>query len=181
MKKIIMIIAAAFMVLACGGNKSQDPYTKYMDQAYEAMEKGDYDLAEDLLNEYGKWIMTLDDAESEVAAAKFEAWYETYGEKFEDMYEDYLVDTYGDVLDEFDADDVLGIYEEALERYGDVLDAYGDELVDAIDEYEDELVNAMNAYEDELEEAMEAYGDELEEAMEAYEDELLDALEDLDW
>ena len=136
MKKVIMIIAAAFMVLACGGNKSQDPYTKYFDQAYEALEKGDYELADELINEYGEWLMTLDEAETQVAMEKLEEWYDVHGEKLEAMYEKQLEEAYGDFLDEYDEDELLEAYEDAMEKYGD-------DLEDAMEKYEDALEDAL--------------------------------------
>ena len=171
MKKVIMIIAAAFMVLACGGNKSQDPYTKYLDQAYEAMENGDYELAEELLIEYQSWFVELDEAEMEEASARLEQWYESYGEEFEAMYEEYL-DEVGDYYDDLDYEGMLGEYEELLEEYDEeeLLEAYEE----ALEAYDDEV---LEAYGEAMEEALDAYGDSMEDALDAYED----ALDALDW
>lgn len=142
MKKVIMIMVAAFMVLACG-NKSQDPYTKYLDQAFEAMEKGDYEQAEQLLMEYEAWFAELDESEIEVAAVKLEQWYEANGDKFETMYEKYLdeigvlyddvdyeemFDAYDELLDEYDEEDLEEAYEKAIDAYEDALDDALDKL-----------------------------------------------------
>ena len=59
-----MTIVAAFMAIACGGNKQINPYTKILDQAYKAVEKGDFELTEQLLSEYEVWLNGLPEGEA---------------------------------------------------------------------------------------------------------------------
>jgi hypothetical protein len=96
MNKILMTIVAAFIAVACGGNKQSNPYTKILDQAYKAVEKGDFELTEELMYEYEVWLNGLPEDEAKVAEDEFTKWYETNGEKFEAMYEKAM-DAYGEL------------------------------------------------------------------------------------
>lgn len=96
MNKILMTIVAAFMAVACGGNKQSNPYTKILDQAYKAVEKGDFELTEELVYEYEVWLNGLSEDEAKVAEEEFTKWYEAKGERFEAMYEKAL-EAYGEL------------------------------------------------------------------------------------
>ena len=91
-----MTIVAAFMAVACAGNKPSNPYTKILDQAYKAVEKGDFELTEELVYEYEVWLNGLSEDEAKVAEEEFTKWYEAKGERFEAMYEKAL-EAYGEL------------------------------------------------------------------------------------
>ena len=86
MNRILRTIVAAFMAVACGGNT----YTEILDQAYDAVEKGDFEKTEELLMKYQLWLNELSEDEATVAEEEFTKWYEAKGEQFEAMYEEAL-------------------------------------------------------------------------------------------
>lgn len=100
-----MILAAAMLVFACGGNSGkkgtaeqkeivEQKAAKYATEIFEAELAGDYDKMDQLALELEKWAENL----SEEEMAKAQAAFMTAVEKFE-------ADHYGDEYDDWDEED----------------------------------------------------------------------------
>ena len=134
MKKILLMVAAVAMLVACGGNGKQaeakktveeqveakktieEQATYYVNELLKAQQTGDYDKCVDLSEEMDKWIETLSETDlekAELAAEKAAmAFYasstgaDEYGDWDDEDYddEDYDDEDYDD-YDEEDYDD----------------------------------------------------------------------------
>lgn len=96
MNKILITVIAAIMAVACSGSRQSNPYTEILEQAYAAVEEGDFEQTEKLLLKYSDWLNGLSEEETIIAEEEFTKWYEAKGAQFEAMYEKAL-EAYGEL------------------------------------------------------------------------------------
>ena len=146
MKKLFMIFTAALVVFACGGGKKksqEDPYTKYLDLAFEALMAGDIEKVALYEEQYEEWYDSLSEDEQEIADEKYLQWME--------KNEDAVNEAYENALDAVE-DEVYDAFEDVVDE--EVYDAYEKAVDEAADMYEDALDEAADMYEDALEDAL---------------------------
>lgn len=194
MKKLFLILAATVVLFACGGGKKksqEDPYTKYLDLALEALKAGDIEKVASYEEQYDEWYESLSEAEQEIADEKYLQWMEknedAVNEAYEKAVEEQAVAYYEQMMNadgDWDKMDALmeeiekwyyGLSEEDQEKADAAIEKamYGD-LVGEEDEEDDDWYSDEEEDEYEYEEVEEvtpvAVTNDWDEYLDRYED-----------
>ena len=169
MKKLFVIMVAAFAFVACQEEKKAEPTTEervenYLNDLYKAAEDCDAEKFEALFLELEEFISGLSEEEFAKAEEALENWGDKNDDKM-DVIDDCM--TYG--VPEF-YDDVDDYYYEAWED----AEEYYDEALEDAEKYYDEALEDAEEYYEAATKAAEKYVDD---AMEAADDYVNDALE----
>ena len=98
MKKLFAILAAALLVVACGGGNTKEEPKSIEDQALEhvakiekATKNGDYEELQAAQVAFEEWFKSLNDEQQNEAALALVEWMESnnYGYGYDEDYEDY--------------------------------------------------------------------------------------------
>lgn len=170
MKKLFVIMVAAFAFVACQEEKKAEPTTEervenYLNDLYKAAEDCDAEKFEALSLEFEEYLMGLSEEEYAKADEFAVKWGEENAMKFEVID---LCMTYG-VPEDFE-DEVDDYYDEVMEDAED----YYDEAMEDAEKYYDEALEDAEEYYEAATKAAEKYVDD---AMEAADDYVNDALE----
>lgn len=162
MKRLLAIMVAAAMLVACGGEKKKELTVEEQVKAYyEQMEKvsegDDAEAALKLLTEIETWYNGLSEEDKAKADAAIEEYEAQLAGEFEEEYEDDLgcgglttgeiADNYAmqmlEALDNGDAEAFAATFEECNSWY-DALDECDQQIADnVVAEYEQEMMEAM--------------------------------------
>lgn len=159
MKKLFVIMVAAFAFVACQEEKKAEPTTEervenYLNDLFKAAEDCDAEKFETLSLEFEEFILGLSEEEFAKADEAFENW----GDKNDDKMD--VIDlcmTYG-VPEDFE-DEVDDYYDEAMED----AEEYYDEALEDAEEYYEATTKAAEKY---VDDAMEAADDYMNDALE---------------
>lgn len=160
MKKLFVIMVAAFAFVACQEEKKAEPTTEervenYLNDLYKAAEDCDAEKFEALSLEFEEFILGLSEEEFAKADEFAVKWGEENAMKFEVID---LCMTYG-VPEDFE-DEVDDYYDEAMED----VEEYYDEALEDAEEYYEAATKAAEKY---VDDAMEAADDYVNDALEA--------------
>lgn len=138
MKKLFLILAATVVLFACGGGKKksqEDPYTKYLDLALEALKAGDIEKVASYEEQYDEWYESLSEAEQEIADEKYLQWMEknedAVNEAYEKAVEEQAVAYYEQMMNADGDWDKMGVLMEEIEKWYDGLSEEDQEKADA--------------------------------------------------
>lgn len=156
MKKFFAFLAAALLVVACGGTKEEpktieDQMLDHIAKIEKAVKAGDFEKAEAASEAFDEWGYSLNDEQMMEAIEAMEK----YEERITKLMLAYEELEYAALEDEYYGYEEY--YDEAVETAGE----YYDEAVDAAGEYYDEAVEAAGEY---YEKAVETAGEYYEEA-----------------
>lgn len=160
MKKLFVIMVAAFAFVACQEEKKAEPTTEervenYLNDLFKAAEDCDAEKFEALSLEFEEFILGLSEEEYAKADEFAVKWGEENAMKFEVID---LCMTYG-VPEDFE-DEVDDYYDEAMED----VEEYYDEALEDAEEYYEATTKAAEKY---VDDAMEAADDYVNDALEA--------------
>lgn len=142
MKKLFAILAVALLVVACGGEQKkpmtiEDKFMDYISQIEKAVEAGDAEKAESLIEAFEEWGTSLNEkdmAEIEKVASKNEDRIFKAMIACEALVMAEVEEYYEECFDEccIDADEAIEAYDEAVEEAVE-------DVEDAMEEAMDEL------------------------------------------
>lgn len=90
MKKIMILVAALGILVACGGNSKEkqtveQTAVEYNERAFKAVEAGDFEELGKIAEEHDKWMESLSEEDQAKAEKAEEAWQVENAERLENL------------------------------------------------------------------------------------------------